>query len=214
MAEIDVIPGVFESDLDLVEKKLLAVAPHVSWVHIDISDGTFSPKQTTTDIDTYAKLISTYPNCSFEAHLMVANPEKYIRTLVDAGFSRLIAHVECYDPRRFLDEARYDEVEVGLAIDGATEVEQIEPFLEEVDGVVVSTREMGDQDHVFLPEAVERIKLIHQNFPDLPITAVGGLNEEHAKTVKEAGATRLVVASYIFKSPGNEAEAIETLKTV
>lgn len=211
MAESVIVPVIHEASWDAVVVKIAAVAPYVPVIHIDITDGTLTGDKTLADVRKYATLIDSYPDVRFEAHLMVLNPEKYIRQLVDAGFSRLIAHVECNDPRRFLDEARFDEVEVGLAMDGTTEVTEIEPFLEEVDLVLVMTKEMDAGGGSFLPEAVERIRLIRQSFADLPIEVAGGITEEYAKTVREAGATRIAAGSFIFKTPGYEAENLETL---
>jgi len=99
-----------------------------------------------------------------------------------------------------------------MALDGDTEIDQVEPFLEEIDFVVVMTAEAGASGGTFLPETVEKIKLIRQNFPDLPIEAVGGITDASVKAVKDAGATRIVATDYIFKDPQHVAEAIETLK--
>ncbi len=212
MAQIDVIPAVVESDWDALEQKVALVAPFAPWVHINISDGSIGASETFSDIAKLSDLTARYPGVSFEAHLLVANPEKYVRPLADGGFTRIIAHIESNDPRRFLDEAKYDEVEVGMALDGATEIDQVEPFLEEIDFVVVMTAEAGASGGTFLPETVEKIKLIRQNFPDLPIEAVGGITDASVKAVKDAGATRIVATDYIFKDPQHVAEAIETLK--
>lgn len=218
---VDVIPGILEKDFSEIERRVRLVAPYVSWVQIDVADNTLVPNETFLDFGkpldsarggfdqfgTLGKLVQ------LEAHLMVAEPEKYIRTLADAGFKRLIAHVECHDPRRFLDEAKYESAEVGLAIDGPTEVEQIEPFLEEIDVVLVMTIEAGFSGQQLLPETLEKIKTIRRNFPDLPIEVDGGINEATARLVRDAGATRLVSTSFLFKDPAAIASAIERLKT-
>ncbi len=205
---IDIIPGILEKDWVEIERKITLVAPYVSWVQIDIADNTLVPNQTFLD---FPQLPQTP---QLEAHLMVANPEKYIRPLVDAGFKRLIAHLESSDPRLFLDQARFEHVEVGIAIDGPTEIEQIEPFLEEVDCVLVMMIEAGFSGQEFGQENIEKIKTIHQGFPNLPIEVDGGINEATAKLVKDAGATRLVSTSYLFKDPQKIAQAIERLRTV
>jgi ribulose-phosphate 3-epimerase len=212
MAEIDVIPAVVESDWEALDQKVALVAPFVPWVHINISDGSIGASETFADVTKLTELTKKYPHVSFEAHLLVANPDKYVRSLADGGFTRIIAHIESNDPRLFLDVAKYDEVEVGIALDGATEIDQVEPFLEEVDFVVVMTAEVGASGGTFLPEAVEKIKLIRQNYPDLPIEAVGGITDANVKAVKDAGATRIVATDYIFKHVQNVEEAIETLK--
>lgn len=144
---------------------------------------------------------------------MVANPEKYVAPLADAGFKRLIAHVEAHDTRLFLEKVQYEDVEAGIAIDGPTEFEQVEPYLEEIDTVLVMTIEAGFSGTPFLPETVEKIKLIHEGFANLPIEVDGGINDQTARIVKEAGATRLVSTSYLYKNIGNIAQIIEELKT-
>ncbi len=211
---IDIIPGILEKDFAKIEERVRLVTGLVDWVQIDIADNTLVPNTTYTDFGRLGGLGKLGGKLSFEGHLMVGSPEKYIRPLVDAGFRRLIAQVEAADPRLFLDQAQYEDVEVGLAIDGATEIEHIEPFLEEIDVVLVMTVEAGFSGAPFLPETVEKIKLIHQNLPDLPIEVDGGINDQTAKLVKDAGATRVVSTSYIFKDSAQVAEAIERLRNV
>lgn len=206
---VDIIPGILEKDWSEIERRIKLVAPYVSWVQIDVADNTLVPNTTFLDFN---KFRACPESVSLEGHLMVTSPEKYIRPLVDAGFKRLIAHLEANDPRIFLDQARFEHVEVGIAIDGPTEFEQIEPFLEEIDCCLVMMIEAGFSGQEFQPENLEKIKTIHQGFPDLPIEVDGGINETTAKIVKDAGATRLVSTSYLFKDPQKIAEAIERLK--
>lgn len=211
---IDVIPGILEQDLSAIEAKIALVASHVPRVHIDIADNTLVANTTYFDASGLGDLISSYPNLSFEAHLMVANPEKYIRELVDAGFKRLIAHIEATDPRVFLEEAKLESAEVGLAIDGSTEVEQLEPFLEEIDLALVMTIEAGFSGQPFLPETLEKVRAIRKHFADLPIAVDGGITAETARVAKDAGATRLVSTSFLYKDPQAIGAAIEALQHV
>lgn len=208
----NVIPGILEKDVEGIKDKIALVVPHVSWVQIDVADGTLINNKTFLAFEELKPIIASTPHLSFEAHLMVASPEKYIRALVDAGFKRLIAHVECADPRLFLDEARLESAEVGLAIDGASEIEQMEPFLEEIDVALVMTIEAGFSGQPFLPETIEKVRQIRKHFADLPIEVDGGINAETARLVKDAGANRLVSTSFLFKDPGSIASQIEVLR--
>lgn len=209
---IDIIPGILEEDFEEIERRIGWVSPYVSWVQIDVADNTLVPNETFLEFGKFGQLVKLDKLPSLEAHLMVAEPEKYIRPLADAGFKRLIAHVESHDPRRFLDEATYESCEAGIAIDGPTELEQVEPFLESVDVVLVMTIEAGFSGQTLMPETIEKIKTIHENFPDLAIEVDGGINDKTAKLVKDAGATRLVSTSYLFRDPAHIAAAIESLK--
>ncbi len=209
----EILPGIIAKNTTDVTAKISAAAAFTTWMHVYVSDGTMGVEETLTDYSSLPEIIQLYPDVSFEAHILAANPEKYLRQLIDAGFRRIVLHVESNDPRRFLEDAKYDDVEVGIALDGATEIDQVEPFLEEVDFVVVMTAEAGKSGGTFLPEAVEKIKLIHQNFPDLPIEAVGGITPTTIRTIKDAGATRIVSSDFIFKNPGSVGEAIEALRS-
>ncbi len=212
---IDVIPGIYDDTEAEIRRKLDLVAPYVPWVQLDMSDGTLVVKKSVTDVHILKNIISSYPHLSFEAHLMVAKPGEYVRKLSDAGFKRVIAHVECTDLRVFLDEVQYEEMEVVLAIDGPTEIDQIEPYLEEVDAVLVMTIEMGDSGKPFLPETVEKIRQIREGYPDLPIEVDGGMNEATAKVVRDAGATRIAATNFFFVNhPKSIAHAVKLLSGI
>lgn len=213
---LDVIPGIFEKEWDPIEEKLRLVAPLVDWVQIDIADETLVPNSAWSQYEKFSicSSVKELHHVSLEGHLMVIKPELLIRPLVDVGFKRLIAHVECQDPRLFLDMAKYEHVEVGLAIDGATDLEQIEPFLDQIDTVLVMTIEAGFSGQEFMVEAVEKIRRIHEHFPDLPIEVDGGINQKTAKVAVDAGATRLVSTSFVFRHQAGISQAIEELRSV
>ncbi len=210
---VDVTPAIFTSDESVLTRQVQALVPHAPWIQLDLSDGTMVPTTSVFDIAKLAKLVQLDKSLSFEAHLMVDNPVKYLKLLADAGFKRIIAQVEASDPRHFLDEAQLESVEVGLALDGASEVELIEPFLESIDLVVVMTIEAGATDAPFLPESLEKIKAIRHHFPDLPVVAEGNIDERNAKLLADVGVTRLVVsADGLLKDPAHIAHVLESLR--
>ena len=211
---LEIIPGILESDIHEIERKVTLVAPHVDIIQLDICDNTIFPCDTVHDVALLTPIIEkfTKTGTKFEAHLMVGNPIPYLKPFADAGVARVIAHVECHDPREFLAEARTHEMEVGLALDVESDFELIEPYLEEVDVVLVMTIETGASGQDFESNAMETIKTIHRNLPDLPIEVDGGMTPDTAKIVKEAGVTRLVTTSFIFKSEQDIPSAIASLQ--
>lgn len=190
----DITPVIFTSDEAVLREQVGQLAPRAPWIQLDLSDGTMVPTESVMDMEKLKVMIAAHPHTSFEAHLMVDNPVKYLKSLADAGFMRVIAQVECSDPRYFLDEAATESVEVGLALDGASEVEAIEPFLDAIDLAVIMTIEAGAADGPFLPESLEKVKAIRHHVPDLSIAAEGNIDVRNAKLLTEAGVTRLVVS--------------------
>lgn len=209
----EVTPAIFTDVPQAIKDQVRALAPFVPWIQIDISDGTMVPTKTVTDGKVLAEIVALYKNVSFEAHLMVDNPAKYLKMLVDADFKRIIAQVECSDPRVFLDGSALESVEIGLALDGVSEVEIFEPFLEELDTAVVMTIEAGSADSPFLPESLEKIKAIRHHFPDLALAAEGSIDQRNAKLLTDAGVTRLVVsADTLLKDPANLSQTLVSLQ--
>lgn len=195
MIEIIPAPGTVKT-FEEVRSRIEKVAPFVSWIHLDIADMTYVQNDTFRDLSQWKGLP---PHLSFEAHLMVSNPEKYIRPLVDAGFKRLIAHVECQDPRRFLDDCQYEEIEAGLALDGPSSIEDMEPFFEEIDVALIMGYQAGFSGQEFQQETLEKLKTIRHNFPEVILEVDGGVTDKTAPLIKDAGATRLVATTYLFR---------------
>jgi ribulose-phosphate 3-epimerase len=209
---IDVIAGIYEKNFSDIEEKVALVAGIIPWVQIDISDGSMVSNISYNDIKPFKELIDKYKDISFEAHLMVNDPGKYLKSLADAGFKRIIVHVESHNPRDFIEDAAYESVEVGLAIDGSTELDQIEPFLDQIDFVLVMTAEAGTSGQKFMPETVDKIKTIRENLPDLPIEVDCGMTPQTAKICIESGATRIVSTSYIFDKPRSIRQSMMELR--
>ncbi|MDP1722544.1 MAG: hypothetical protein Q8L37_05025 [Candidatus Gottesmanbacteria bacterium] len=210
---IVVTPAIFTNDEGVLASQANQLAPHAPWIQIDLSDGTMVPDATIMDIEKLKAVIVSHPTISFEAHLMVDNPVKYLKPLVDAGFKRIIAQVEAADPRQFMEDAQIESVEVGLALDGASEIDAIEPFLETVDLVVVMTVEAGVADAPFLPESMEKMKSIRHHYPDLPIVAEGNIDERNASLLVDVGVSRIVIsADMLLKDPGSIDATIEALQ--
>jgi ribulose-phosphate 3-epimerase len=206
---MDIIPGIFEKDQKEVERKISIVSPFAQWIQIDMSHDSLDVADTLT----FFSFLKRQTNNFFEAHLMAPKPETYVKYLMQAGFKRIIASVECQDPREFLSEARVYECEIGLSIDMETPLEEAEPFLEELDFMLVMTAGAGAGGQLFEESTLSKIKTIRRNLPDLPIEAEGGMNPESVKLASQAGATRIVSTSYIFQDEKRVGEAIERLKS-
>lgn len=209
---IEVIPGALEVNFLKVEEKIRMVEPYVDWFHFDVTDHTFTESSSFHDPQPFKNLKT---KLNLEIHLMVDDPTTVVSQWVDAGFKRLIAHVESRDPQGFVNRVKELGAEAGLALDGFTEVVKLEPFLSQIDQVTVMMIKAGLSGQKFMEENFGKIRIIHKLRPDLPIEIDGGINDQTAKLVKEAGATRLVSTSFLFwQNSGRIKEAIEELKNV
>ena len=205
----EVIPGINEKEFDQVTRKLELVIGSVDWVHIDIEDNTLVPLVTYNNPASF-KMYSS--RVHLEAHLMVSDPLKYVPPFAEAGFKRLIAHVEGDTIREFIESAKEHEVEVGVALDGPSPIELVEPYLDQVDLVLVVTGNIGPSGTPFRQDTLPKIRAIHEEYKDLPIAVDIGINKETAPQVVDNGASRLISTSYLFKEPDLFHERLEELK--
>lgn len=210
----DVIVGIYEKDVNELARKAGVVASaKLPWIQIDVADNTLVPYESVHDFHLIEPTITRYRKfgVQFEVHLMVSRPEQYVTAIANAGCQRIIAHVESDSPREYLAEARSCDMEVGLAVDADTPIAEIEPFLEEIDFIQIMTADAGASGQAFRTETVDKIRTIRRNLPDLPIEVDCGMNPETATIVREAGATRIVSTSYLFKDEKRIAEAAAEL---
>src|SRR3990172_4166349 len=98
---IEIIPGIQEDSFAKIEEKIRMVEPYVSWVQIDVTDKTLTDNESFRDPRPFKNLKT---GLNLEVHLMVASPLKMAKDWVDAGFKRLIAHVESNDSREFVEK--------------------------------------------------------------------------------------------------------------
>jgi ribulose-phosphate 3-epimerase len=207
---IEVIPGILEKSFDEIKHKISLVRDYAPWAHIDVLDGTLVPN---TTFNTWNSFKIFDGAIKLEAHLMVAHPELYVADLAANGFDRLIAHVEVDSIREFLVEAKHHHIERGVALDAPSDLETIEPFLDEVDTVLIMMYKAGASGGEFEREQLPKIRKIHEEYKELPIEVDGGISKETAPLVVNNGATRLVSTSYLFwKNSQRIPEAIEELR--
>ncbi len=209
---IEVVPNITNQVTEHVISNANLVGQFVSWAHVEVTDQLLIPNVVGVDLVLLQIALRQVPKLSLEAHLLVVNPEKYLSSVIEAGIKRVIVQLESNDPRQIVALAKYEDIEVVMAIDAPTPIEEIEPFLEEVVGVHVLTSEVGGEHPPFLPETVEKIVKIHQSYPDLVISAEGGIRKEEIQTLKEAGVTRIVTSKSIFEDLGSVGDAISELE--
>ena len=208
----EIIPGILEKDWIEIEKKIDLVRPFAksasnaaAAIHIDIIDGRFAPNTTFLDPKPFAKYSS---EVFFEAHLMVEEPINYLKPFADAGFKRFLGHIEkMSNQAEFVVQGQLLG-EVGLAVDGPTSLESIKVPLDDLDCILVMTIKAGESGQEFVPEYLDKVRTLRPASARgeqaqgqfLQIEVDGGINDKTIVEGCNAGATRFVANSYLFKA--------------
>ncbi|MEK7624472.1 MAG: ribulose-phosphate 3-epimerase [Patescibacteria group bacterium] len=198
-----VITAINEVELGEILKKIEIAQTFSSWVHLDITDGKFVSNITWNNPEELKKrqASSVKRQVNFEVHLMVESPEDVIKSWILTGVKRIVIQIEAIDSdkaRSVLEAA--GNVEIGLAVNPETPIENLFPYLENFKFVLVLGVNPGLAGRQFNEKVLEKIKFLKNYYPNVIIEADGGINLETARLVKEAGADIIVSASHIWGS--------------
>ena len=212
---IKVSPSVLACDLSRLLDEVKSIeAAGADMVHLDVMDGMF-----VTNISFGLPVIASLrknTDMFFDVHLMIDRPERYVDRFIEAGADLVTFHYEATDdPESVLDIIHTRGKKAGISVKPGTPVEDIYPFLNKCDLVLVMTVEPGYGGQVFIPESLEKIESLRQEIDKrglaVDIQVDGGINAETAEMVKNVGANNLVAGSYIFKSSDRK-NAIDLIK--
>src|SRR5699024_2869884 len=184
------------------------------YVHIDVMDGHFVPNITIGPLIVDAvKPITKLP---LDVHLMIENPDKYIKDFVEAGADIITVHQEtCPHLHRTIQLIKKENVKAGVVINPGTPVAMIKEVLNNVDLVLVMSVNPGFGGQTFIHETlskIEEIDLIRkENNYQFELQVDGGVNVETAKLCVDAGADVLVARSAVFNQ-SNRKKAIQDIK--
>ena len=207
-------PSILSADFNRLGEQIKILENEgVKILHIDVMDGDFVPSISFGM--PVIKSIRKESKMFFDVHLMVTEPERYIRDFVECGADSITVHAEaCEDLERTIELIRAAGVKVGVSIKPATPVNDISHLLDEVDMVLVMTVQPGFGGQKYLEECTEKIKelreLIDAEGLDTQIQVDGGINEETLSTVMEAGANLIVAGSYAFRE--DLAESVQDIQ--
>lgn len=197
-----IAPSILSADFAELKTEVKRVA-NAPYLHIDIMDGQFVDNLTFGP--NVVKALRPHSSQVFDCHLMVINPEKYIKAFTQAGADIIGVHIEATAHiHRVLSQIKQAGVKAEVVINPGTPVAAIKEVLPLVDQVLVMTVDPGFGGQAFLSETVSKVKelaqLRLQAGLQFEIEVDGGVNADTIKTVTAAGADVAVAGSFVFGS--------------
>ena len=181
-------------------------------IHLDVMDGKFVNNKSFTISE--IKKLNDMSKKSFDVHLMVKNPVKYINELALFNVDVITFHYEAVkDVEEVINLIKNYGIKVGIAINPKTDVNVLIPYLNMIDVALVMSVEPGYSGQTFIEKTYDKVEhlkeLIINNGSRTLIEVDGGVNIENAPMLKEKGADILVSASYIQNNIDNIKELVE-----
>jgi ribulose-phosphate 3-epimerase len=179
-------------------------------LHLDVMDGVFVPNFSYGM--TIVKAFHQASDLPLDVHLMMTEPEKYIRQFCDAGADSITFHIEAVsDANAVIDQIQELGMAAGVAIDRDTPVSAIKDIATRCDLVLIMTIKAGFGGQKFVPELLGKLHEVRDLAGDKPVLQVdGGVNETTISQCVDAGAQWMVVGSGVFKHE-DYAQAHKTL---
>jgi len=217
MSNTLIAPSVLASDFGNLQRDIEMINnSEADWFHIDIMDGVFVPNISFGM--PVLKAISQHAKKTIDVHLMIIDPDRYIKEFARLGANILTVHYEaCTHLHRTLQAIKAEGMKAGVAINPHTSVDLLKDVIKDIDLVCIMSVNPGFGGQSFIEntfQKVQRLKeIITLNNAETQIEIDGGVTDKNAAELSKAGADVLVAGSFVFKSD-NQPETIKNLKQI
>jgi ribulose-phosphate 3-epimerase len=202
--------GNLQRDVNMVNES------DADWFHLDIMDGVFVPNISFGM--PIIKTITKHAKKTIDVHLMIIDPDRYIKTFANLGSHILTVHYEaCNHLHRTLQAIKAEGMKAGVALNPHTNINVLEDIINDIDLVCVMSVNPGFGGQSFIENTYEKVKqlraLITKKGAGTLIEIDGGVTDRNAATLVEAGADVLVAGSFVFRSE-DQKQTITDLKSI
>jgi ribulose-phosphate 3-epimerase len=210
-----IAPSVLAADFGNLQRDIEMINnSEADWFHIDIMDGVFVPNIS------YGmpvlQAITKHAKKTIDVHLMIIDPDRYIKTFAQLGSNILTVHYEaCTHLHRTLQAIKAEGMKAGVALNPHSSVDLLEDLIQDIDLVLIMSVNPGFGGQSFIENTFAKVKklkaLITKKNATTIIEVDGGVTSKNAKQLVEAGADALVAGSFVFSSQ-NPTQSISDLK--
>jgi ribulose-phosphate 3-epimerase len=211
---IKIAPSILAADFANLQRDIEMVnQSEAHWFHIDIMDGVFVPNISFGM--PVLEAISKHAKKTIDVHLMIVDPDRYIKTFADLGSNILTVHYEaCTHLHRTLQAIKAEGMQAGVALNPHTSVSLLEDTINDIDLVCLMSVNPGFGGQSFIENTYKKVKqlkeIIKRNGASTKIEIDGGVTSKNASQLVEAGADVLVAGNFVFRSE-NPLETIQKL---
>ncbi len=201
---IKLAPSILSADFANLESEIKKVTDlGAEYIHVDVMDGMFVPNITIGS--PVVKSLRKITEAVLDVHLMVEHPENQIQAFAAAGADIITFHIETTKhAHRLIQSIKEAGCKAGIALNPGTPLYLLEEVADNLDMILLMTVNPGFAGQKFILPMVEKIAMLHDQLQtlgvEIDIEVDGGINEETAALVREAGANILVAGSAIYNA--------------